>query len=127
MKKIIILVLFLTVTAIAIIGCSGGDKETAVILEDGAAEAAGASELNLVATNWQFDQQEYVVKEGEPIKLSLNNAEGMHRVNIRGIGIDLAEGETVTFKPLKAGTYTIICSFPCGTGHSKMNAKLIVQ
>ncbi|MDP5273617.1 hypothetical protein [Chengkuizengella axinellae] len=80
------------------------------------------------AENWKFDKEEYTVELGETLELSLRNVKGVHQLQIEGLDIELLPGE----EPVKvnfdeAGTYTIICSLPCGEGHETMASTLIVQ
>ncbi|WP_019536692.1 cupredoxin domain-containing protein [Paenibacillus ginsengihumi] len=90
-------------------------------------EAAGPT-LKFVATNYQFDQPEYTVKAGETVTVTLQNKEGLHAVEIKGLGIKLDnnnKSQQVTFD--KPGTYEVICALPCGPGHDQMVTKLVVQ
>lgn len=122
MKKAI---LFVAMTALmfTITACGGGDNNGQ------AAEAtneANAEDLKIVATNWDFDKDEYVVEAGKPINFSLENAEGYHTYSVKGLGIEIA-GETKQYTINEPGEYEIICSTMCGAGHADMKAKLIVQ
>jgi cytochrome c oxidase subunit II len=75
-----------------------------------------------------FDQKEYHVKAGEPVRLILKNKSGIHGLAIKDLNIDL-EGDKltqdVTFD--KPGTYEIYCSVMCGVGHADMKSVLIVE
>jgi Heme/copper-type cytochrome/quinol oxidases, subunit 2 len=75
-----------------------------------------------------FDQKEYHVKAGEPVRLILKNKSGLHGLAIKELNIDL-QGATltqdVTFD--KPGTYEMHCSVMCGTGHADMKSVLIVE
>ncbi|MEF3310261.1 cupredoxin domain-containing protein [Paenibacillus sp. GYB004] len=95
--------------------------------EDVAAES-GTPQLKITASNFKFDQTEYKVKQGETMKVVLKNSEGVHGIEINGLGVTLQGKDTskeVTFD--KPGTYEIVCSVPCGAGHANMKAKLIVE
>lgn len=96
-------------------------------------ESAGLPEgmelLKIQASNdFVFDQPEYRVKQGTPIRLVLQNKSGIHGILIPELNINL-EGENlqqdVTFD--QPGEYTIECSIPCGAGHTTMVSKLIVE
>lgn len=90
--------------------------------------SSSAQQVKLVATNYQFDQKEYRVKQGEDVTFTLENKEGMHGVMINGLNVKLDNAtKTATVKADKAGTYDIICTIPCGPGHMNMKAKLIVE
>lgn len=120
------LIAAMIVAIAALAACGGGGAASTIVAAD-APEAANAKELSFVATNYEFDQQEYRIKQGEAIKLSIDNQEGMHSLSIKGFGVELRDGDSVVAVPNKAGTYQIICSLPCGSGHSTMRATLIVE
>ena len=119
MKKVISMVV-LAALAFSITACGGGGD---------AAEATNepnATELKIVASNWEFDQPEYTVQAGEPVNFSLENAEGTHSYTIKGLGIKI-DGEAKQYTISEPGEYEIVCSTMCGTGHATMTAKLIVE
>jgi cytochrome c oxidase subunit 2 len=124
MKKIINLATALTF-ALVLSACSSG-SDTASTAASATSED-NATELKLIASNWEFDQEEYTVAAGEPINFILENKAGFHGVQIKGLGIDLADGKAKQYTITEPGTYEIICSIQCGTGHSTMKSKLIVQ
>src|SRR5699024_4556610 len=85
------------------------------------------NDFEIKATNWDFDQAEYVVEAGEEVNVTLVNEEGMH-----GIAIDDLDGNVdgdgdATFTTKELGEYKIYCSVPCGKGHDDMTSTLIVQ
>ncbi|CAM4336729.1 cupredoxin domain-containing protein [Paenibacillus tarimensis] len=117
-------VLALTLAACGSSGSDSGSINTAGGITETTDTAA--SELVIKASNFQFDQEEYVVKQGEPVTIVLENVQGVHGVNIAG-QIKLVEGKPKTVSFDKPGEYQIACSIPCGVGHVKMVSKLIVQ
>src|SRR5690606_19635440 len=90
-------------------------------------EPPAENELRFVAVNWAFDQEEYRVKQGETMILSLHNQQGRHGIEIEGLGIELYEGEPVEYTFEEPGTYRVICNILCGPGHEDMVATLIVE
>jgi cytochrome c oxidase subunit II len=95
-----------------------------------ASPAAGgaAQAITLTATNFKYDQTEYKVKKGQPVTITLKSSQGMHGAAISEFKVNLKkDGESATFTPDKAGTYTIQCSIPCGAGHDNMKSTLIVE
>ena len=83
--------------------------------------------MDVTATDFEFDQEEYTVDAGEPVNVSLTSQEGGHGLAIDNFDIDIqGEGEA-TFTPEEPGRYNIYCSVPCGEGHTDMTATLIVQ
>lgn len=105
-------------------GCGGseggGDSEST-------GENAEAQSMDVTATDFEFDQEEYTVNAGEPVNVSLTSQEGGHGLAIDNFDVDIqGEGEA-TFAPEEPGEYNIYCSVPCGEGHADMTATLIVQ
>lgn len=131
MKKLVGLLLVL-IFVLALSAC-GTKKEVASIAAVEPTAASGtteaATELQLKASDktFQFDKKEYTIKKGEKIKLTLVNESGTHGLSISGLGVKLNSAQmSQTITPEKAGTYTIKCIVPCGSGHMTMTAKLIV-
>lgn len=91
--------------------------------------AQAANTLEIVATNWDFDKDEYIVEAGSTMTVALKNEQGLHGINISGLGVDLQGAklsQEVTFG--KAGDeYEVTCIVLCGEGHTEMKAKIIVQ
>ncbi|MDF2724614.1 MAG: subunit of cytochrome oxidase [Paenibacillus sp.] len=122
MKKTLIYV-FALVVVLVLVACTKDDDKSA-----SSTPAAGPAtgELKITATNWQFDQKEYKVKKGETVKVTLTSKEGAHGVTIASFGeVGTNKSKDITFD--KAGTYDIVCNIPCGSGHTQMKAKLIVE
>jgi len=127
MKQKLAIIALLALLAALAAACGGGGEPAAEVLAADAAEAADARAVDFVATNFRFDQDEYRVERGEAVKFTLVNEEGLHALSIKGFGVELRDGESVVVIPQKAGTYEILCTLPCGSGHSSMRAKLIVE
>jgi len=89
----------------------------------------GVSLLKIQATDYSFDQEEYRVKQGETVKLVLNNRNGVHGIKIPNLNIvlDPTAGMEQEVEFTEAGTYTIECSIPCGEGHTTMVSTLVVE
>jgi cytochrome c oxidase subunit 2 len=127
MKKIFVFVLAISVV-IALSACGKKEEPKTAAGETASGGAQAAQELKLEATNYQFDKTEYRVKKGQDIKVVLDNKQGVHGVEIKGLNVKLdASKPSQTFKADKEGTYDIICSIPCGPGHINMKSKLIVE
>lgn len=93
-----------------------------------ASASADVKELKIQATNWKFDQPEYRLKKGESVKFTLENKQGVHGLEIKGLNVKL-EGSKLsqTVKVDKPGTYDIVCTIPCGQDHLNMKSKLVVE
>lgn len=132
MKKILFALLFSLVLVLA--ACGGDDSEskesdTSSDTEQSTETATPDpnNEVNIVASNFEFDKDVYAVKAGEEVKVSLTNDEGMHGIIIEGLDVTIdGEGEA-TFTPTEPGEYKILCSIMCGEGHGEMVSTLVVQ
>jgi cytochrome c oxidase subunit II len=121
------------VLAFTLAACGGNNGNNAAnepaASNDAAANngAAAGNVVNLTATNYKFDQEVYKVKAGE-VTFNLNNAEGIHGVKISNTDVKLNNDTTTQTVTLdNPGEYVIECSIPCGPGHVKMKAKLVVE
>ncbi|QGQ97980.1 cytochrome C oxidase subunit II [Paenibacillus psychroresistens] len=131
MKKLLSLLLVLTLV-FALSACGSKKDDAADAIVD-PAEAVGTTEASTELIfkaskeTFKFDKEEYTIKKGETIKLTLVNESGTHALRIDKLKVNLKEGKmSQIITPDEAGTYTISCSFPCGGGHMNMKAKLIV-
>lgn len=101
--------------------------ETIVVAErERVDEIVQDNELRFLASNYQFDQEEYNVSVGETLELSMRNEQGRHGVGIVGLDINLVEGDTVEHTFTEPGTYDVVCTIACGEGHAEMISQLIV-
>ncbi|MFD2657047.1 cytochrome C oxidase subunit II [Gracilibacillus thailandensis] len=123
MKKILLTMMTLSL-ALVLAACGSGDDEGSSNNNEEAASGDGET-VDIQASNWQFDQEEYTVPAGE-VTVNLTNEEGFHGIEIEGtdIALDDAGSQTATLEP---GEYTIRCSIQCGPGHDDMVATLIVE
>lgn len=129
MKKYTWLSLVLLVSLFALAACGGGGESTEQPpANEEESEASGeVQEIQIEASNFTFDQEKYVVKAGQPVKISLKNAEGMHGIAIDELDVDIQGEGTAEFTPDKPGEYVIYCNVYCGGGHSDMKSTLVVQ
>ncbi|GAB4074539.1 hypothetical protein GCM10028778_20420 [Barrientosiimonas marina] len=104
---------------------SNGSEETET--DSGDSTEASGSSLDITATDFEFNQDEYTVSAGEPVDISLTSKEGTHGLAIDEFDVNIeGEGEA-SFTPEESGEYTIYCSVPCGEGHSDMKSTLVVE
>ncbi|WP_028538187.1 cytochrome c oxidase subunit II [Paenibacillus sp. J14] len=125
MKKSIAIVatsvLLLLVTA-----CSGSKAAET----NGNAESNIQPEAELVieASNYQFDQAEYHLKKDVPVKIVFKNASGNHGILVPGLKLQLdRKNDSAVIVPTEAGEFEMACSVMCGSGHSAMISKIIVE
>lgn len=112
-----------TALTVSLAACGGGESGgTATKTSE-----ANAKPLEIVATNYSFDQQEYRVKAGDPIEFSLNNKEGRHAYEIKELGINIQANKPQQYTIETPGEYEIACSIFCGSGHEDMKSTLIVE
>lgn len=98
---------------------SGGSSENAIAAED---------ELTITATNYSFDQEEYHLKKGVPVKIIFKNESGNHGILVPELELRLdAKTSSQVIIPEEAGTYEMTCAIMCGSGHSAMSARVIVE
>jgi len=76
-------------------------------------------------TTIRINPRTITVKEGEKIKLTINNLDTTHGINIPDLGV--SGRNIVEFTADKKGEYTFYCANFCGSGHSAMQGKIIVE
>ncbi len=83
------------------------------------------STIEMVASNWKFDQETYTVPAGK-VTFNLKNEEGYHGISIEGTNLKI-DGDGSASVVLEPGEYKVKCSIPCGGDHDTMEATIIVQ
>jgi len=135
-KSIFATILLGLILVLAACGGGNGDSDANTDTDNSTeeTESTGSSEestvnndFEIIATDWDFDQDEYTVQAGEEVKITLVNEEGMHGIAIDGLDVKIDGDGEATFTPDEPGEYTIYCSIPCGQGHADMVSTLIVQ
>lgn len=119
MKRMIALIFAASLIAV-LSACGGGG-------DNSSADEANAREIVIKASNYKFDQETYVVKKGEPIKLVMVNEQGNHGIEIKDFKVKVDARKSQVFTPNKTGEFDILCSIMCGPGHDDMVSKLIVE
>jgi cytochrome c oxidase subunit 2 len=104
--------------------CSGDDTEQT---GDISSSEDSSTQIDITASNFEFDQAEYTANVGEEVKITLTNDEGMHGIAIDEMDVNIEGDGEATFTPEEPGEYTIYCSVPCGQGHAEMKSTLIVE
>jgi len=129
----------LLLSVLLVISACGSDK-TSDTDKDAATEASSTetssetasttdgSAVEIIATDFDFDKKEYVVKAGEEVTVKLTSKQGNHGIDIQGLNVSIKEANgSVTFTPEEPGEYKIICNVFCGTGHGEMVSTFVVQ
>ncbi|WP_153462069.1 MULTISPECIES: cytochrome C oxidase subunit II [Sediminibacillus] len=120
MKKAL-LALMVSMFMLLLAACGSSDDAGAAEGDDGGSAAV----VDIAASNWQFDKEEYTAPAGE-ITFNLTNEEGVHAIEIEGTDVKI-ENEGSATATLKAGEYIIKCALPCGEGHEDMSSTLVVE
>ncbi|ASK61099.1 cytochrome C oxidase subunit II [Virgibacillus phasianinus] len=105
-------------------GDSGDKTEQSA---DSSGDSAAKTNLDITATNFQFNKEEYSVPAGKEVTVSLTSKEGKHGLQIQGTDVNIEGEGKATFTIDEPGEYMIHCSVPCGEGHSDMMSTLVVK
>ncbi len=98
-----------------------------------AANAAPADKrtISMSAELWKFTPNIVRVKQGEKVILEVTGISGTHGLSVPELGINetITQGNTVivNIPTDKTGTFDFACSVQCGSGHSDMTGKIIVE
>ncbi|MDO6451419.1 cupredoxin domain-containing protein [Oceanobacillus profundus] len=139
MKKGLLSILFIGLL-FSLVACGGDENGSASEEADNTKTTAEQSnetsasdesvevtnEVNIVATDFEFNQDKFVVQSGEEVTITLTNEEGHHGIAINELGVKIeGDGEAVII-PEDPGEYEIYCNIFCGEGHAEMVATLVV-
>jgi len=88
-------------------------------------------EVNLEAYQFGFVPDPIIVKKDDIVKFSITSRDVPHGVYIKeyGINVSVKKGEIkkIEFIADKEGEFYILCSVYCGSGHSQMKGRFIVE
>ncbi|MBI2548225.1 cupredoxin domain-containing protein [Candidatus Woesearchaeota archaeon] len=88
-------------------------------------------EIDVKARSWEFEPRTIRVRRGDTIILHLESEDVAHGFWLSAFGIQerLEPGQVVdaSFVADKEGTFSYVCSVPCGKGHGDMRGTLIVE
>lgn len=88
-------------------------------------------EIRVIAKNWQFDPPKIKVKQGEKVRLVIKSIDVAHGFFLPAFGINekLNPGQEVKIEFIadKKGEYQFFCNVYCGSGHSDMSGRLIIE
>ena len=86
-----------------------------------------AREIVIDAKRFEFIPNVIKVKEGEKIKLKINNIDAEHGISIPELGFEVHAESEEEFVFDKKGTFDFYCHHYCGSGHSAMTGVIIVE
>lgn len=88
-------------------------------------------EIKMTAKQWSFEPSVIKVKQGDHVKLTIESMDVTHGLSIPDFGVsqNVNAGETVVveFDADKKGEFPFRCSLFCGSGHTEMTGKLVVE
>lgn len=91
----------------------------------------GVREIKIVANQFSFSPNLIKLKLNEDVRFKLISSDVPHGFTISELGINQYAQpgkETVfDFKATKKGTFNVICSVSCGSGHGAMRSTLIIE
>jgi cytochrome c oxidase subunit 2 len=86
--------------------------------------------IEVTARRFAFEPSEIEVAVGEPVRLMVRSADGVHGLEIKKLKVrkEIPRGEVVTinFTAKEAGRFPIMCSEYCGDDHDNMRGMLVV-
>lgn len=106
---------------------SASASSSATSPASGGASGGTTQEITVHAKNFEFDKKEIKLHVGDTVKLTLENTDGVHGLEVPDFNVNIKNGETATFTVDKAGTYDFNCSVQCGSGHDNMVGQIIVE
>ena len=88
-------------------------------------------EFEITAKTFEFNPDIIMVNKGDKVKLIIKSIDVTHGIEIKEYNIRETlypnKPVTVEFIADKAGEFIFKCNIPCGSGHSIMAGKLIVE
>lgn len=81
-------------------------------------------EFTIKASRFKFDPGIITVNKGDRVKITVENVDTLHGINIIDLGI--SGNDVVEFVADKSGTFTFQCNNVCGEGHKEMKGTLRV-
>ena len=82
-------------------------------------------EFNIKAFRWGYDPEVITVKKGDKVKLIIDNSDFEHGLRIPKLGV--SGKEIIEFTADEIGEFDWFCTNFCGSGHSDMSGKFIVE
>ena len=100
-------------------------------IEEELIQTTNIKEFDMTAKQWEFIPNTIEVKEGDTVILNIKSIDVSHGFAISNFGINefLSPGNEVKVEFIadEKGTFSFFCSVSCGTGHSGMRGKIIVN
>jgi cytochrome c oxidase subunit 2 len=87
--------------------------------------------IEVTARRFAFEPAEIQVAVGEPVRLMVHSADGVHGIEIKKVKVNKTiprggEPVVINFTAKEAGRFPILCSEYCGDDHDNMRGMLVV-
>ena len=87
--------------------------------------------IEITARRFAFEPSEIEVAVGEPVRLLVRSADGVHGIEIKKVKVQKmiprgGEPIMINFTAKEAGRFPILCSEYCGDEHDNMRGMLVV-
>jgi cytochrome c oxidase subunit 2 len=87
--------------------------------------------IEVTARRFAFEPAEIEVAVGEPVRLMVRSADGVHGIEIKKVKVNKTiprggEPIIINFTAKEAGRFPILCSEYCGDDHDNMRGMLVV-
>jgi plastocyanin len=125
------IVLAAAIVVVAVTGCSGNDVETGSVPgRAGGKPVAGATTVDVAASNFEFGPDTIRIDAKEEIALELHSEDGPHDLAVDGLGrvADVGGGDSDTerLRIDRPGRYTFFCTLP-GHRDGGMEGTIVVR
>jgi len=96
-----------------------------------AAPPAEPRMIEVTAKRFAFEPAEIQVAVGEPVRLMVRSADGVHGIEIKKVKVNKmiprgGDPVIINFTAKEAGRFPILCSEYCGDEHDNMRGTLVV-
>lgn len=87
--------------------------------------------ISITAKQWEFVPAVVTVNQGDIVQLSVTSIDVEHGIGILSFGasakLEPGKTELLEFTADKKGTFSMVCTVFCGSGHGSMKGSVIVQ
>lgn len=131
MKKLLILSVVMAAAIFVLAACgsnsNSNDNSANGSVENTGTAVTASEKITIKAKRYEFDQAVYTIKKGVPTEITLVSEDGVHGVEVPDLDLKLSSGKAKVVTLNEAGTFEFACDIMCGSGHSKMVAKIVVE
>ena len=124
------------VASLVIIGCTPGNpgqqgSSQTSVSPSTPVSVMEARKIDVTAESFAFAPNVIKAKKGEKVVVHLTGKTGLHGFAIPDLGVNvpIAAGQVVdvALPTDKVGTFTLLCSIPCGSGHREMKGTVTIE